>query len=362
MEQGKTKTESREDRIRNGEMKVIGADFLRKLWIGSGNILKSNMTYAKEHYGLPTHNEHIKPYSCGVVVFDDNGEMIFRSSNNVIKEKRVNGASATKPILAFYYLKYLSDKKILDLNDIDKPQIELADGSKLPIKELLRRVLGVSTNNELRDLRIMFAKAYESEIANPMNIIESKINREIGAEHDEDKYILRFSDTGKEKEALGNTAKIETLTKMFMHVVNECRDENSELPKVFRDAFVDSMKYLPDIKENYLVHTLKRQFEVMKENNRDKKYEDLEIIEKSGWFADQGDDMNTVNSLIRFKYKGRYYTIGWYIETPEVLKDHYVKEHVVKEEDRIEQQTRFKDLGGEVLADILHTHLASLQV
>jgi hypothetical protein len=304
----------------------------------------------------------LKPYSCGVVVFDEDEKLIGRNCNNFDHEKRVNGASATKPMLTFYYLKFLSDKKLINLNDIDTPQIVLADGSKLPIKELLRRVLGVSTNNELRDLRLMFAKAYEGEIANPMNIIESKINREIGAEKEEDKYILRFSDTGIEKAKLGNTAKIETLTKMFMHVVNECENEESDLPKVFRDAFIDSMKYLPDIKENYLVHTLKRQFEVMKANNPEIEFEDLEIIEKSGWYADQGDNMNTVNSIFRIKYKGRKYTFGWYIEVPEILKDHYVKEHVIKEEDRIEQQTRFKDLGGEVLTDILHTHLASLRV
>lgn len=309
---------------------------------------------------------------CGVIITDRYGNEIATAGTPEEKKRRINGASATKVIMSYMMLKDLYERGLLDLKDLNTKQLP-SHSSKvngkiivrdISINEYLHDILGESQNAQIAALRTMYVAlmtGLEGTSENPMDDIENKINDYLGVSDEENKYIPRTSTIGKSDKGLGNTGPFNVLHESFRKTVEECKSENSPLPAEFRKAFLEALALLP-IDPARMPHTFKRQ-------NPDKLVEGHHIREKSGWYADQGDDRNLTSSFLEGIVNGELVYISYYHEVEEVTKakdeikenpDGSIKESLPGEEQngkfrisqREDQQKRYLSMVGEAIKQV----------
>jgi hypothetical protein len=309
---------------------------------------------------------------CGVIITDRYGNVIATEGTQEEIKRRINGASATKVIMSYMMLKDLYERGFLDLNDLNTKQLP-SHSSKVNGKEIerdislneyLHDILGESQNAQIAALRTMYVAlmtGLEGTSENPMDDIENKINDYLGVSDEENKYIPRTSTIGKSGQGLGNTGPFDVLHESFRKTIEECKSESSPLPAEFRNAFLETLALLP-IDPARMPHTFKRQ-------NPDKLVEEHNIREKSGWYADQGDDRNLTSSFLEGIVNGELVYISFYHEVEEVTKakdeikekpDGSIKEPLPGEEQkgkfrisqREDQQKRYLSMIGEAIKQV----------
>ena len=297
---------------------------------------------------------------CGVIITDTYGNVIATGGTQEEIKRRINGASATKVIMSYMMLKDLYERGFLDLNDLNTKQLP-SHSSKVNGKEIerdislneyLHDILGESQNAQIAALRTMYVAlmtGLEGTSENPMDDIENKINDYLGVSDEENKYIPRTSTIGKSGQGLGNTGPFDVLHESFRKTIEECKSESSPLPAEFRNAFLETLALLP-IDPARMPHTFKRQ-------NPDKLVEEHNIREKSGWYADQGDDRNLTSSFLEGIVNGELVYISYYHEVEEITKakDQITEKNpsgLFTEIQREDQQKRYLSMVGEAIKQV----------
>jgi len=344
---------------------AVAQEFQQKLQLGALEILAENRNEAKNKFNIDS-TEDLKSFvHSGVIILNERGELVGKAGRFLDADKRINGASATKVVNSLFMLMTLYEQGYIDLNDLDKPQLPIKSRAKckeegneneyhekgISVREYLVRVLGYSDNDQLGALRELYVSHYggvPNKTFNAMDALSMRINQALNITAEKDKFIPRGSTKANEKDSLlGNTAPLKTILEGFRYSVELCKAKKGYLPKEFREVFLSSLKTLPEEivsigsnKSLRLLHTFKRQ-NPMKG-----------IREKSGWFADQGDSINTINSFSEIQIDGKIYFIGWYVEAPEVIKKSHIRFPVLSEYEREYQQWKFMKNAGEVIKAI----------
>ena len=350
---------------RNEVLQAMAQQFQQKLQLGALEILAENRNEAKNKFNIDS-TEDLKSFvHSGVIILNERGELVGKAGRFLDADKRINGASATKVVNSLFMLMTLYEQGYIDLNDLDKPQLPSKSRAKckeegieneynekgISVREYLVRVLGYSDNDQLGALRELYVSHYggvSNKTFNAMDALSMRINQALNITAEKDKFIPRGSTKSNEKDSLlGNTAPLKTILEGFRYSVELCKSKEGYLPKEFREVFLSSLKTLPEEivsigsnKSLRLLHTFKRQ--------NPKKG----IKEKSGWFADQGDSINTINSFSEIQIDGKIYYIGWYVEAPEVIKKSHIRFPVLSEYEREYQQWKFMKNAGEVIKAI----------
>ncbi len=353
---------------------AFAEEFQERLQKGALDVLSENRKEALKRFGIESSESISNSVHSGVIIMNKRGEEVGKAGRTMDVDRRINGASSTKVVNSLFMLISLSEQGLVDLNDIDRKQLPKSikerignDGSKeeyieeneISVREYLERIFGYSDNPQLSALRKMYVSHFKAEPnveLNPMDVLQNRINQELNTTSNNKKYISRGTLDARIMPPFGNTAPLKTILESFRYSVRLCKDKESKLPKEFRKVFLSSLKILPEevvditkgTKSLRLLHTFKRQ-------NPDK-----EIREKSGWYADQGDDMNTINSFSEVKIEGKTYYVGWYVEAPELITKKMVDETSDNDKDqgeilgeyRILHQWRFMKNAGEVIKKI----------
>lgn len=344
---------------------AVAQEFQQKLQLGALEILAENRKEAKNRFNIDSPEDISSLVHSGVIIMNEKGEVVGRAGKSIDADKRINGASATKVVNSLFMLMTLYEQGYIDLNDLDKPQLPIKSRAKckeegkeneynekgISVREYLVRVLGYSDNDQLGALRELYVSHYggvSSKTFNAMDALSMRINQALNITDEKDKFIPRGSTKANEKDSLlGNTAPLKTILEGFRYSLELCKAKEGYLPKEFREVFLSSLKILPEEivsigsnKSLRLLHTFKRQ----------NPYQ--EIREKSGWFADQGDSINTINSFSEIRINGKIYYIGWYIEVPEVIKKSHIRFPVLSEYEREYQHWRLMKKAGEVIKEV----------
>lgn len=357
-----TSPESRE------RCQAIAQELQENLHLGALEVLEENRKEAKNRFNIDTPDNIFSLVHSGVMIMNKDGEVVGKAGRSIDVDKEFNLASGSKVINALFMFIALSEQGDIDLKDLDKKQLPSRiqtkvnpDGSKeefiieneISTREFLERILGYSDNPQLSALRKMYVSHFRGEVCSPesaMDALQFRINEALNTNNDNAKYIPRGTTDAKLNPMLGNTAPLKTILESFRYAVRLCKDKNSTLPKEFRKVFLSSLKILPEeiveitpsVKSQRLLHTFKRQ------------KPEIGIREKSGWFADQGDNINTINSFAEIRIDGKIYYIGWYVEAPEVIKKSNIRFPMISVYNREYQQWKYMKKAGEVIKDILN--------
>jgi len=309
-----------------------------QLLIKAKEVIKVNIDEARKEYNIIADSEVSGRAQVGVMILDLNGDVVARATNSFDSIKYVNGASSTKEATAIPLFEALAKLGKLDLTDVDKKQVDTPNG-KMSLKKLIHKLLGWSTNDELVFLREMYTKASPDRSgANPMDVLEERINQGVGVTDDDKKYVVRSSTKGLANPLRRNSAPLDTLIRMFKWSVDLCTTNKGILPQRIRTEILNALLFSPPRKDKpTMSHSFKMNFP------------NLGIIEKCGWYPEHG--LMTLSTLAKI---GNFY-MGYYVEVPEIIKIEFVESIQDREErekagkKRETQQKQFLYASGEVI-------------